>query len=212
MRTRVKICGVTRVEDARSVVRAGADAIGLNFYQPSPRYVQIDQAKEIADVVSAFVTTVGVFVDPEIDYLQEVIKCVPMDIIQFHGNETQEYCTQFDKPYLKVIRVKVGMDLEAEAQRFSDSCGILLDSYVPGVVGGTGETFAWGKASAVKSQPVILAGGINHSNVNTVISEHMPYAIDLCGGVEIEKGIKSAMAIDQFMQAVRRQDQITYKN
>jgi len=210
LRTRIKICGITLVEDAHSVVQCGADAIGLIFYPSSPRHVQIDQAKEVTNAVGAFVTTVGVFVNPEINYLQEVLRNVPIDIIQFHGNESPEFCLQADKPYIKAIRVKDGIDLEAEAQRYSSSRGILLDSFVPGVVGGTGETFAWEKTNEVKSHPVILAGGINRSNVDTVISEHKPYAIDISSGVEIDKGIKSGAAIEQFMQAVRRQDQITY--
>jgi len=210
LRTRIKICGITRVEDAHSVVTAGADAIGLIFYPSSPRHVQIDQAKEVTNAVSAFVATVGVFVNPEIDYLREVLKNLPIDIIQFHGNESPEYCLQADKPYVKAIRVKDDLDLEAQAQRYSSSRGMLLDSFVPGVEGGTGETFAWDKVNEVKSQPVILAGGINHSNVSTVISEHKPYAIDISSGVETDKGIKSAAAIEQFVQAVRRQDQITY--
>ncbi len=210
MRTRVKICGVTRVEDAYSVVQCGADAIGLNFYPGSPRYVQIEQAKEISNAVSAFVVTVGVFVNPEITFLQEVTENVPIDMIQFHGDESPEFCSSTQKPYMKVIRVKDDIDVEAHAAKFASSRGILLDSYVPGVVGGSGENFAWEKADEVKSQPVILAGGITAANVGTVIAEHRPYAVDLCSGVEIEKGIKSTVAIEEFMQAVYRQDRITY--
>ncbi len=189
---------------------AGADAIGLNFYSLSPRYVEIDRARQIARSSAAFVNTVGVFVDPDQDYLREVLSKVPLDIIQFHGDESPEFCVQADKPYIKVLRVKDDVDLESEAQRFASSRGILLDTFVPNVVGGTGETFSWEKANVIKSHPVIIAGGINHTNVKHVIAEHTPYALDLSSGVEQEKGIKSPEAIRRFMQAVQEQDQITY--
>ena len=204
--TRIKICGITRLEDAQAVAQGGADAIGLVFYQRSPRYVDIAQAAKLARILPPFVTTVGLFVDAEPEFVHEVIRSVPLDILQFHGNETPEYCTQFSRPYLKAIRVKAGVDLLQCASDFCTAKGLLLDAHVDGVPGGTGTVFDWTLIPEILSLPVILSGGLDARNVTEAIRRVRPYAVDVSSGVEASKGIKDAAKIVAFINEVKRID------
>lgn len=202
MRVRVKICGITRVEDARSAVDNGADAIGLVFYASSPRNVEIEQAAEIANKIPAFVTVVGLFVNAEPDFVREVISRVKLDLLQFHGDETPQECASYGLPFIKAIRVKSDTNLVQCAKDFSASKALLLDTFTDGVAGGTGHVFDWNLIPAALDKPVILAGGLNAQNVAQAINQVRPYAVDVSGGVEISKGIKDAAKIAAFMQQV----------
>lgn len=202
MRTRVKICGITRVEDALAAVAHGADAIGLVFYPPSPRNVNIQQAAAIAAAVPAFVSVVGLFVNAKGDFIRDVLAQVKLDLLQFHGDETPDDCAQFHLPFIKAIRVKNDTNLIQCAKDFSAAKGLLLDTYTEGVAGGTGHVFDWNLVPAQLSRPVILAGGLTQQNVAQAISQVRPYAVDVSGGVELAKGIKDAEKIAAFMQQV----------
>lgn len=202
MRTRVKICGITRVEDALSAVERGADAIGLVFYDRSPRNVSISQAIEIASNIPAFVSVVGLFVNAQQGFVDEAIRQVKLDLLQFHGDETPEQCAQFERPFIKAVRVKSDTNLVQYAQEFSAARGLLLDTYTEGVAGGTGHVFDWNLIPKQLAKPVILAGGLNADNVAKAILQVRPYAVDVSGGVEISKGIKDADKIAAFMQQV----------
>jgi len=202
LRTRIKICGITRVEDALEVVRAGADAIGLVFYDPSPRCVRIRQAREIAEAVPAFVSVVALFVNPSKEYVQEVLNSVRIDLLQFHGDEENDFCSQFKSPFIKAIRVRQASDVVASSLRFPNSVGILLDSYKPGIPGGTGESFDWSLIPENHNSPIILAGGLTPGNVASAINDVQPFAVDVSGGVEASKGIKDANKIKEFVSEV----------
>ncbi|MEK9940393.1 MAG: phosphoribosylanthranilate isomerase [Methylotenera sp.] len=201
-RTRVKICGITRMEDALSAVELGADAIGLVFYAPSPRNVSIEQAAAIAAAVPAFVSVVGLFVNAETQFVRSVISQVGLDLLQFHGDERPEDCAQFQLPFIKAIRVKDDTNLIQCAQDFSAAKALLLDTYTEGVAGGTGHVFDWNLIPQELAKPVVLAGGLSQHNVAQAITQVRPYAVDVSGGVEISKGIKDAEKIAAFMQQV----------
>lgn len=205
MRVRVKICGITRVEDALNAVENGADAIGLVFYAPSPRHVGIDQAIEIANRIPAFVSVVGLFVNAEASFVNHVISQVKLDLLQFHGDESPEECASYGLPFIKAIRVKSDTNLVQCAKDFSASKALLLDTYAEGVAGGTGYVFDWSLIPTELDKPVILAGGLNVQNVAQAIMKVRPYAVDVSGGVEISKGIKDAAKIAAFMQQVYAQ-------
>jgi phosphoribosylanthranilate isomerase len=202
VRTRVKICGITRVEDALSAVEQGADAIGLVFYPPSPRYVSVSQAAEIAQVLPAFVSVVGLFVDAPSADIEAVLLKVPIDLIQFHGNETPEQCRRYEKPYIKAIRVKTDTNLIQYQSDFSDAKALLLDTYTEGVPGGTGQVFDWNVIPKHMTKQLVLAGGLDANNVTQAIKLVKPYAVDVSGGVESAKGIKDAAKIAAFMRGV----------
>ncbi|GAB6069865.1 phosphoribosylanthranilate isomerase [Thiomicrorhabdus hydrogeniphila] len=202
IRTRVKICGIRSSKDAKLAINAGADAIGLVFYEPSPRYVEIDQACEIAQSIPAFVTKTALFVNPSEAYVRKVLDSVAIDLIQFHGDETATFCEQFGKPYIKAVRMQATTSLPALAQEFKKSSGLLLDAYVAGTPGGTGEKFNWEWIPKEFDLPIILAGGLTSSNVKQAINEASPWAVDVSGGVEASKGIKSPEKIKHFMQQV----------
>ncbi len=204
--TRIKICGITRVEDVRTVVQHGADALGLVFYEASPRNVTIPQAVHLAHAVPPFVNIVGLFVNPTVAEVQTVLRHVPLDTLQFHGEETPEFCAQFNKPYLKAIRVKAGVDLLQCASDFSSAQGLLLDAHVEGIQGGTGATFDWTLIPKHMPIPVILSGGLDTQNVAAAIKQVQPYAVDVSSGVEISKGIKDAAKIAAFINEVKRAD------
>jgi len=201
---RSKICGITRVEDALAAAQAGADAIGLVFYAKSPRAVSVQQAREIIAALPPFVTTVGLFVNASRCELNEILEAVPLDLLQFHGDETPQDCEGYNRPWIKALRVRPGDDLEAECKRYARASGILLDTYVAGVPGGTGEAFDWKLVPKHLSKPIILAGGLSADNVGAAIAQVRPYAVDVSGGVEQAKGIKDAARIDAFLDAVRR--------
>ncbi len=204
--TRVKICGITRVADALATVQAGADAIGLVFYERSPRRVDIAQAAQLATALPPFVSAVGLFVNAEATLVREVLAHVPLDLLQFHGDESPEFCAQFARPYLKAIRVKAGVDLLQCASVFSSAKGLLLDAHVEGVPGGTGATFDWSLIPKHLPLPVILSGGLDAENIAAAIEQVRPYAVDVSSGVETSKGIKDAAKIARFIQEVKRAD------
>lgn len=204
MSVRIKICGITRVEDALAAAEAGADAIGLVFYPPSPRAVSAEQAADIVRALPPFVTTVGLFVDAEADDVRRVLRQVPLDLLQFHGDEPAAYCRQFQRPWMKALRVRPGDDLNQLAARWPDAAGILLDSYKAGVPGGTGETFDWSAIPAERKWPLVLAGGLDAANVVSAIAATRPWAVDVSGGVEASKGIKDSEKIQAFVQEVKR--------
>lgn len=200
---RIKICGITRVEDALAAAEAGADAIGLVFYARSPRAVSIQQARAIIAALPPFVSTVGLFVDASRCELGEILDAVPLDILQFHGDETPEACSGWQRPYLKALRVKPGDDVVAQIAKYPQASGFLLDTYVEGVPGGTGQAFDWSLVPKNVSRPLILAGGLTPGNVAEAIARVRPYAVDVSGGVEASKGIKDAQKIRDFIAQCR---------
>ena len=201
MRTRVKICGITRRQDAEFAIEMGTDALGLVFYSPSPRAVTIAQAKEIVEGLPPFVSVVALFVDAQVEQVNLCLQALPIDMLQFHGEESVEYCEQFDKPYLKAIRMRDDIDLSELATRYASASALLLDSYQPGVPGGTGLAFDWSMIKGI-DKPIILAGGLTVENVAMAIKQVKPYAVDVSGGVEQSKGIKDQQKIHAFMQEV----------
>jgi phosphoribosylanthranilate isomerase len=202
LRTRVKICGITRAEDASAAIQHGCDAIGLVFYEPSPRYVTPVTARSIAAGLPPFVSAVGLFVDADAEYVREVLSQVRLDLLQFHGDETPEYCRQFGVPYLKAVRVRPETNLLQYAAAYADAKALLLDAYMPGTPGGTGTTFDWALIPRDFPKPIILAGGLDAGNVSEAIRQCRPYAVDVSGGVERQKGIKDAEKIAAFMRGV----------
>ena len=204
--TRIKICGITRAEDALAAVASGADALGLVFYTKSSRAVSIDQALIIAKAVPPFVTIVALFVDESAPEIERVLNAVPIDVIQFHGSETPQFCEQFNRPYVKALRVTPDLKLETVSQGYASSRGILLDTWKEGVPGGTGESFDWRLAQKSLPLPVILAGGLNSENVGDAIAMLRPAAVDVSGGVESAPGIKDSGKIREFIAAVRAAD------
>ncbi len=204
MRTRIKICGITQPEHALVCARYGADAIGLVFYAHSPRAVSVMQAREILHGLPAFVTTVGLFVNPSVSEVMSVLDEVPLDCLQFHGEEDGAFCTQFGRPYIKALRMQTDLDLQASLQAHPAAQAFLLDSYVRDVAGGTGETFDWRRVPHSESQMFILAGGLHPDNVAEAIRIARPYAVDVSGGVEISKGVKDPDKIKKFINEVNR--------
>ena len=200
---RSKICGITRIEDALAAVEAGADAIGLVFYGKSPREVSIEQAAAIVQALPPFVTSVGLFVDMPRDELQQLLQRLPLDLLQFHGDESPADCEGHGRPYIKALRVRPGKDVAAAMAPYAGARGILLDTFVEGVPGGTGASFDWSLVPENAAKPIILAGGLDAGNVATAIRQVRPYAVDVSGGVEASKGIKDAGKIRAFVRAVR---------
>lgn len=201
-RTRTKICGITRVEDGLVAAAAGADAIGLVFHGPSPRNVAVEQAVAICAALPPFLTTVGLFVDAAAETVNDVLRQVPLDLLQFHGDESANYCRGFSRPYIKAIRMADGIDLHAMAAEYHDARGLLLDAYQKGVPGGTGHTFDWARIPGNLALPVILAGGLEPSNISEAVRNVHPYAVDVSSGVEAAKGIKDAAKIEAFIRGV----------
>jgi phosphoribosylanthranilate isomerase len=205
--TRIKICGITRQEDALAATSSGADAIGLVFYAASPRVVTNDEAADIAAVVPPFVSVVALFVDEPAASIERILGRVPIDLIQFHGEEAPEFCQQFGRPWIKALRVRPGLDLADACRRYRCARGVLLDSWQKGVPGGTGIPFDWQLARGDLSLPVVLAGGLHEGNVGNAIRTLHPAAVDVSGGVEHSPGIKDAHRIRRFIAAVRAADQ-----
>lgn len=204
-RTRIKICGITRGEDLRAAVQAGADAIGFVFYPPSPRCVALQAAARLSREVPPFVSRVGLFVNAEPAAVRETLAAVPLDVLQFHGDEDEDYCRQFGKPYLKAARVRPGLDLLEYARSFSSAQGLLLDAYVDGY-GGAGQSFDWGLIPPALPSPVVLSGGLTSANVQEAVANVRPFAVDVSSGVELAKGVKDAAKIAAFVAAVRTAD------
>ncbi len=200
---RSKICGITRVEDALVAAEAGADAIGLVFYARSPRAVNIQQARAIIAALPPFITTVGLFVNASRCEINETLDAVSLDVLQFHGDETPADCEGFHRPWYKALRVKAGEDVRAQVARYVGASAILLDTFVAGVPGGTGEVFDWSLIPADLPKPLILAGGLTSQNVRQALAEVRPFAVDVSGGVELSKGVKDAQKVQDFVRSVR---------
>jgi phosphoribosylanthranilate isomerase len=201
-RVRVKICGITRAQDAEWAARLGVDAIGLVFYHQSPRAVTAEQARQIVATLPPFVTKVGLFVNATEQAVRSVLDILPLDLLQFHGEERPEECTRYGLPYIKAIRMHDGIDFNRLDRDYHDASGILLDSLVEGVRGGTGQVFNWSLVPQGLSKPIILAGGLTPDNVADAISAVRPYAVDVSGGVELRKGIKDPNKISAFIRGV----------
>jgi len=205
VRTRIKICGITRAEDARTAVELGADAIGLVFYPPSPRHVGLDEARAIIAAVPPFVTVVGLFVDPRSEQVESVLSRCSLGVLQFHGDETPEFCRRFRLPYLKAARVRAGADLIQYLTPYHDAQGWLLDAYHDRLYGGTGETFDWKLIPHDLARPVILSGGLTPHNAGVAVRQVRPWAVDVSSGVESAKGIKDAAKIAAFIAGVKNE-------
>ena len=203
MKTRIKICGITRPEDARVAAAAGVDAIGLVFYPKSPRAVTIQQAQAICAVLPPFITVVALFVDAEHFEIEDVLAAVPVDLLQFHGSETPVQCNAYATPYIKAIRMRDDADLTEAVRQYDSARGLLVDTFDPNEAGGTGEIFDWDRVPDGLDTPIILAGGLEPSNVGAAIQQLSPYAVDVSSGVEQSKGIKDADKIEAFIKAVR---------
>ena len=204
-RTRIKICGITRPEDARAAVELGADALGLVFNEPSPRHVSLEQAWEIARVVPPFVTLVGLFVNETKLTVRRVMEAVPIQLLQFHGDEEESFCRSFHAPYIKAARVRPGLDLVKYAESYPTAQGLVLDAYVEGY-GGGGKTFDWSLIPPSLPLPVILSGGLEAGNVAEAVHAVRPWAVDVSSGVEAAKGIKDAGKIAAFIAGVKHAD------
>ena len=205
MRTRVKICGITRVEDARAAADAGADAIGLVFYPPSPRFLSHERARDLRNALPPFVMPVALFVNPSREEVDAVLERVRPSMLQFHGEEAPDFCAQFGVPYVKACRVRRGLDLLEYLRPFSGAAGWLLDSHVE-EYGGVGESFDWSLVPAKRSRPLILSGGLTRENVREAVRRVRPWAVDVSSGVESAKGIKDAAKIAAFIAEVRNAD------
>jgi phosphoribosylanthranilate isomerase len=201
-RTRVKICGITRTEDARCAVENGADAIGLVFYPESRRCIPAEKAVEITGVLGPFVTAVGLFVNASRAGIEQVLGQVPLDLLQFHGQEHNEDCIGFGLPFIKSIAMRPGVDVAKAMAAYPDARGFLLDAWQPQTHGGGGETFDWRQIPSELPSPFILAGGLNPENISLAIRRVQPYAVDVSSGVESAPGIKSAVKITAFMNGV----------
>ena len=199
MAVRVKICGITRAQDLHAACNAGADALGFVFFEKSPRHLTIAAAAALVRELPPFVQTVGLFVDAEPAFIESVLQAVPLDLLQFHGDETPADCARFGRPYIKAVRVNRDTDLLKYAADFDTARGLLLDAYVPGVPGGTGERFDWSLIPSNLPKPVILSGGLTPDNVADAVQQVRPWAVDVSSGVEVTKGIKDAQKIAQFI-------------
>ncbi|MEO6697210.1 MAG: phosphoribosylanthranilate isomerase [Gammaproteobacteria bacterium] len=204
MRTRVKICGITRPEDALQAAKLGADAIGLVFYGPSPRAVSVEQARAIAGVMPPFVTVVGLFVDAQPAEISAVLDAVRLDALQFHGHEPAAECARYSRPYIKALRMSEDMDVHAAVREYAEASALLLDTYHQELPGGTGQTFDWSRVPMDLDKPIILSGGLNSENVAEAVRRVWPYAVDVSGGVEAAKGIKDHRKMAKFINEVNR--------
>jgi len=199
---RIKICGLTRDQDVQSAVAFGADALGFVLYAPSPRAVSPEQAAQLVKHAPAFVTTVALFVNETQAEIERALSICPFDLLQFHGDESPEFCRQFNRPYMKAIRVRSADDIHHAVQQFPDAKALLLDAYVENLPGGTGQAFDW-RLIPQLSVPWVLAGGLNAINVADAIIQVQPFAVDISGGVEASKGIKDPQKIKEFIDEVR---------
>lgn len=206
MKTRIKICGLTREEDVDAAVAAGADAIGFVFYPPSPRYVTLQRAAELTKRIPPFVDVVGLFVNEVPELVQAACDALPINVLQFHGDEDGAYCRQFARPYLRAARVRPGLDLVEFARSFSDSRGLLLDAFVEGY-GGGGHVFDWTLIPPGLPGYLVLSGGLAADNVGDAVRRVRPVAVDVSSGVEMSKGIKDHSKIAAFVAAVRKADE-----
>ncbi len=204
MQTRIKICGITRPADAVEAARAGADAIGLVFHPPSPRNVPPDQAASLVRASPPFMTVVGLFMNADADWIRRCLDTVPLDVLQFHGDESPEFCRRFGRRYIKAVAMAAEQNPGAYVRRFPDASGFLFDSHGGERMGGTGKTFEWSRVPTDLAARVILAGGLTPENVAEGVRQLRPYAVDVSTGVESAKGIKSADRIADFVRGVQR--------
>lgn len=203
LRTRIKYCGITQLSDALEAVRLGVDALGFVFYPPSPRNIEIEKAAEIMAQLPAFVSCVGLFVNASQEFIEQVLQSTSIDTLQFHGDESVVECQSYGWPYLKAVRMKQDVNLDKVAEEYSTASALLLDTYAQGVPGGTGETFDWNRIPMSLSRPIILAGGLTVDNVANAIQNVKPYAVDVSGGIEIDKGFKDAAKMAAFVNEVQ---------
>lgn len=204
MNCRVKICGITNIEDAVLACDLGADALGFVFYPPSPRAISADAANEIVKQLPPFVVPIALFVNASVEEINSVISQNKRWLIQFHGDESDAFCRQFNTNFVKALRVKEGCDIMAEIQCFPSASAILLDTFKAGVPGGTGESFNWDLVPTAAPKPLILAGGLTADNVVQAVTRVQPYAVDVSGGVELTKGIKDPLKLEQFIIGAKR--------
>lgn len=202
VRTRVKVCGITRPEDGAWAGACGADAIGLVFYPPSPRSVEVEQARGVVASLPPFVSVVGLFVDPEPEWVRRVLEAVPVDLLQFHGDEPPEACEAYGRPYMKALSMGEGVDPRGVARRYRSSRALLLDSFREGVRGGTGTPFDWSRVPGDLDLPLVLAGGLDPGNVARAVGTVRPYGVDVSSGVEASKGVKDPARVEAFMREV----------
>ena len=205
-RTRIKICGLRDPEHARIAAREGADAVGLVFYGKSPRYVQLSEAAHVAAALPPYVMAVGLFVNAPGTVVKEAIEAVPLDLLQFQGDETPDFCASFGRPFVRAVRMEKGVDLVEYARRFSAAKALLLDAHVAGERGGTGQVFDWETIPRELAMPIILSGGLTAGNVGRAIREVRPWAVDVSSGVESSRGVKDPAKIVEFIRSVRRED------
>ena len=205
-RTRIKICGIREPDHARAAAEAGADAIGFVFYAESPRHVTPVRAARIARDLPPYVMAVGLFVNTTAEEIRSILAEVPLDILQFQGDEPPEFCEAFGRPYVRAVRMEKGTDLIEWRRRFSGAKALLLDAHVPGLQGGTGKVFEWGMIPAEHPAPLILSGGLTSENVGRAIREVRPWAVDVSSGVEASRGVKDPAKIVEFIRSVRRED------
>lgn len=205
-RTRIKICGIREPAHARLASEAGADAIGLVFYPPSPRFVWPAQAAEVAEALPPYVTAVGLFVDADEDLVRETLAAVPLGLLQFQGDEPPEFCERFSVPYVRAVRMGEGTDLVEYAHRFKRARALLVDAHVPGQPGGTGRSFDWSLIPRELPIPIILSGGLDAGNVGRAVREVKPWAVDVSSGVETGRGSKDPARIIEFIRSVRDED------
>lgn len=203
MHTRIKICGIKHSDDALKAVECGADAIGLIFVEKSPRYVSLTDARVITESLPPFVTSVGLFMNASEETVREALKVVPLNLLQFHGEESPQFCDQFGVPYIKVLRMRENANVIAFTQEYPNAAGILLDTYHE-KGGGTGESFDWNLIPKDIAVPLILAGGLNPENVALAVETVKPYAVDVSSGVESEPAVKDHKKIEQFIKEVQR--------
>lgn len=203
MRTRVKICGLTREADLAAAVAAGADAVGLVFHRSSPRYVEPDRAAVLCRSIPAFVTVVGLFLDEDPGWVRQVVDAVPLELLQFHGTESPEYCQSFRRRYMKALGLGGG-DASADPENYRDAAGILVDAHAPGEQGGTGQRLDWTRLPDLGGRPWVLAGGLTPANVAEAVRTAKPYAVDVSSGVEASPGVKDPAKINAFIDEVNR--------
>ena len=202
IRTRIKMCGMTRSEDVAQAIDLGVNALGFIFYSGSKRYLSLAQAKKILREIPPFVTRVAVLVNPAIDLVNQLLLELSVDCLQFHGEECPEFCRQFNVPYIKAIPAVSMEQIEQQTNRYSEASGILIDTPAPGIYGGTGQTFDWSMLPESRTKPLILSGGLNAENVKKAVTSVQPYAVDVCSGIESQPGIKDPMKMKEFVAAV----------
>jgi phosphoribosylanthranilate isomerase len=206
VRTRVKVCGITRESDALAAAEHGADAIGFIFWRPSPRFLEAERAGAIAALLPPFVTPVCVFVNPTAEEVRAALRRVPSAMLQFHGEEPREFCGQFGCRYIKAVRMRPGLDLIKYTAQYADAAGWLIDAFDESTYGGTGAPFDWNLLPPMPGKPWILSGGLTVSNVGAALRRLRPWGVDVSSGVETAKGIKDAQLIAAFVSGVRDAD------